>query len=32
MSAQEGISLSNSINQKLDAGTITSNQAQGYID
>jgi hypothetical protein len=32
MSAQDGISLDNSINRQLDAGTITSSQAQGYID
>ena len=32
MTAQEGISLDNSINQKLNANSITSADTQGYID
>jgi hypothetical protein len=32
MNARDGIALSNDINRKIDAGTVTANQAQGYID
>jgi hypothetical protein len=32
MNARDGIVLSNDINKKIDAGTITASQAQGYID
>jgi hypothetical protein len=32
MNARDGIALSNDINRKIDAGTVTASQAQGYID
>jgi hypothetical protein len=32
MNARDGITLSNDINRKIDAGTVTVSQAQGYID
>ena len=32
MNARDGIALSNDINRKIDAGTVTAGQAQGYID
>jgi len=32
MNARDGIVLSNDINRKIDAGTVTAGQAQGYID
>lgn len=32
MNARDGISLSNDINRKIDAGMVTASEAQGYID